>query len=661
MFALSAHVFAKSDLALSFEQNDEVARMWLLIQRIYDNTLQLTDTNSHSEIDWVLNRFSESCDNRHPDFHLAQALQTEARQMRNNQGFSLRGALTSDDISNDPGDDPSAYLELSWDLWRQGLIENRQRARTLDYQAQLADLRAQYAQQKLDFHCRRYLVRQSFIGLLSQLLTLKLSLMEPVHKIEKRAYFKKWSLLDDLMVSQQDIRLLRQELEYLHTDTELDKNISRVINLPLIDINIHSVIQLIRDGKEFEEIKQLEKQVISAQNSEREDKQLRLFIRQQFDVGNNNDEGVVAGIRFDIPLQKKNRLALSERIAHTDQSANIKTWERIAQTRAAYHALQEQLQRGIKQEYRFRRAKERMRQVLADKRLNQEVQLIVAVTRLRAMLDAALELVRAKQELYQRVNEIFLLANIQFNSSLIKSEAVVATTNRARPGERSTYIWSKGFNRYRNEQILDFLEAKGIKRVLLTAGNAVKRDKMLQFVKLAKARGIKVESIVGPNSMFFRENHQQAAIIVEAAANISDAVHLDVEPHTFAEYKQNKADYLKQYLEMLREVRRLSPDTILTVSVPFHWPTEVYAELNTLVDRVYIMAYGSTEIKTITRRIQPALTSISSEKIVIVLRVSDFKDEWEIEKTITALQQATGIDRIGLHTFRRFIEQAGKQ
>jgi len=183
---------------------------------------------------------------------------------------------------------------------------------------------------------------------------------------------------------------------------------------------------------------------------------------------------------------------------------------------------------------------------------------------------------------------------------------------------------------------------------------------MKRFIKQAREKQVQVESIIGSNKLFFKQNHQNAAITVEAAAAISDAVHLDIEPQIFPGYKKNKAAYLKQYLNMLRAIRKQSPDITLTVAAPFHWPKDVYSVLNKLVDRVYIMAYGSTKPETITRRLQPALKAIDASKIVIVMRVTDFADEWALEKMIMALQQSTGIKKYSLHTFRLFIAKAGK-
>ena len=652
-----------SVLAVETEQpllpknGNEASRLWLQIQDIYD-TVQKTSRGTDT-LQPAVRLLSTSCDIRHPGYKLVQALQIEAQQAEEKKGFSFRGGYTSDNLA-DQTNDANAYLELSWDLWRQGLTEGRQRARTLSYQSSIASLRAEQAQQKLDFRCRRYAVGQTFSGLLSHLLTLKLSLMEPVYEIEKRAYFKNWSFLDDLLVSEQDILLLRQELEYLHSDPYRDTAIDKITNLPLIDVDIQAIIKKIREDNHQSKINTLEKRILAEKNNRREGDRLRLFVRKQFDVGNRNDNGVVAGFRFTIPLEKQRNQGEAFRLAYIDQQTRLQTWERITQTRAAYQSLREQMQRSIKQQYRYRRAHERVRRTLVEKKFDKEIQLASAVTRLRALLDAGIELVRAKEELYRRVNQVFLMANIEFKPSFVQLVSLSENNNRARTGERSIYLWSKGFNKFSNDQIFDFLEAKGIKRVLLTAGRAVNREKMQRFIKRARNKSLYIESIIGSNKFFFAENHPAAAIAVEVASTISDAVHLDIEPQTFPEYKKNKVNYLQQYLEMLRAIRKQSPDITLTVAVPFHWPAEVYSELNKMVNRVYIMAYGSTKPETITRRLQPALKTMAAEKIVIALRVSDFADEWAIEKMMAALKQQTGIQKFGLHTFRTFITQAGK-
>ena len=641
--------------------NSEATRLWLKIHQVYTNAKSSLEYSERSNNFIHAKRlFSKPCDIKHPGNMLARSLNVEAQQLKENHGLSFRGGYTSKDLS-DKTDDPNAYLELSWDLWKQGYSGNRHKSKSLQYKATVANLRAELDQQKLNYRCRGYTFNQTFSGLLSHLLTLKLALMEPVHAIEKRAYFKSWSYLDDLLVSDEDIRLLRQELEYLHSDPSRDDTINQTINLPVIDIDIKALIKLIREDDRIHKINSLEKLALTEKNSYRQDDRLRVFVRKQFDVGDTNDDGVVAGVRFSIPLEKKRRLAEEYRLSHIDQTTELETWEKVTRTRAAYQSLREQMQRTVKQQYRILRSNERLRRTLIEKKYNKEIQLATAASRLRSYLDANIELIRSKEELYRRVNQVFLIAGIDINPSLLQLTSLSENNYRARNGERSIYLWSKGFNNYSNSQILDFLIAKGINRVLLTAGRAVNHEKMQRFIKQATHKQIIVESIIGPNKLFFKENHQSAAIAVESARSLSDAIHLDIEPHTFPEYKQNKEAYLKQYIDMLRAIREQSPDVTLTVAVPFHWPEHIYAELNVLVDRVYIMAYGSTKPNTIIRRLQPALKNIASEKIVTVLRITDFSDEWGIEKMIAALQQQTGLKNFSLHTFRRFIKMASTQ
>ncbi len=637
--------------------NTESEKLWRLILATNNKLGLISKMEKNSP---VLNpMLVENCQISHPDNQLAKALKMEAQQYQSNYGVSFRGGYTSGNINDNTGD-PDAYLELSWDLWRQGYAENKRRARSLEQQANVSQLRARLAQQKLEGQCRRYQVNQAFSGLLSYLLSLKLALMEPVYHIEKRAYFKNWSYLDDLLVSDQDLRLLKEELAYLNNSPYMDAALNKVTNLPVIDLNIQALIKAIREDDRFKKIQQLEKKALSDKLNVADNDRLRLFVRKQFDVGNVNDEGVVAGVRFSIPLEKRTKLAEKYRLAHLDSKSELQAWERISRTRVAYQSLREQLRRTVKQQYRLLRANERLRRTLIQKQLDDEVQLASAVSRLRSSLDASIELVRAKEELYRRANQVFLVASIKFDAGLIKVTALNENTYRARAGERSIYLWSKSFNQFSNDNIFAFLKAKNISRVLLSAGRKVKPKKMLRFIQQAGRQDIKVESIIGPNNLFFSKNHLAAAIKVSAAAQLSDAVHLDIEPHTFKDYKQNKASYLKQYIDMLRAIRKQSPNIKLSVAVPFHWPEAIYAALDSLVDRVYVMDYGSTKANTLARRLQPALKNIAKNKIIPVLRVTDFDTEWQIEKMINTLQQRTGLKNYSLHTFQRFMQKAAQ-
>ncbi len=45
--------------------------------------------------------------------------------------------------------------------------------------------------------------------------------------------------------------------------------------------------------------------------------------------------------------------------------------------------------------------------------------------------------------------------------------------------------------------------------------------------------------------------------------------------------------------------------------------------------------------------------------MTLVLRISDFSDEWSLEQTIDALYQYTGLNRYGIHQLSQFMTLTG--
>ena len=135
-------------------------------------------------------------------------------------GLEFRGAFSTGMLTQ--GDDDEGglesgrgNLELSWDILKQGYRQNALRSEAQSLKAGKAELRRD-SEVLTDAHrCRRYQIKKAFTNTLINLLTLKLSLMEPVFQVERRAYFKHWSFLDDYLVSEEDLMLTKHELNSL--------------------------------------------------------------------------------------------------------------------------------------------------------------------------------------------------------------------------------------------------------------------------------------------------------------------------------------------------------------------------------------------------------------------------------------------------------------
>jgi len=232
---------------------------------------------------------------------------------------------------------------------------------------------------------------------------------------------------------------------------------------------------------------------------------------------------------------------------------------------------------------------------------------------------------------------------------------------RGRTWDRSLYVWSKSFNEYSDPEILAFLHTKGIKNVLFSLSKNTDKQKMDVFLEGAKQANINVEMMLGANEWVFPENHERAAATSLLTSEKYGAIHFDIEPHTFDDFKERKSYYLDNYIAMLTAVRIKNPTQALSVAVPLHWPEEYYQKTSDLVDGIYIMAYGSNKPETLVRRLRPKIRQLGNDKVTVVLRLKDFANEWELEQMIDKLNQGLGIKRFAFENLTNFLALTSQQ
>ena len=660
---IPAITYADSPLSNDSEQG----KMLALINNIYSQFNELPVKNE--DLTKVSMLFSGICDSISPKSYRKLALLADAKDYDNDWGFGIRGRFshridgTRNNLDDNGVNSPPGYLELSWDILSEGYFENKGRAHSLRNEAQLAELDGQLTDMTNGYRCTRYQLAQNFSGFSSHILTLRLALMESISSVERRAYFKGWSQFNELLVSEEELVHVRHELSFMHDDPQLDIQITDIFNPPLIDIDMKAVATAVRDDFIQPQIHALKKEVLESREDARFNNRFRFFVREGV-IRNNQfgQNGTNIGVAFTIPLTLKRKDSLKYRLLEIESEEELKSWERLTKVRYAYSLVRNQQKQVIRQHYRYQRALDKLRNSLVSLRINYEDEddLIIAVTRLRTLLDVAFELNEVKKELYWRINEVFLLAGVEFQSDFIRLYDLPTENEQRRSWDRSVYVWSKSFNTISNPDILDFLHVKGINKVSLSAGKKVNTEKMSLFLQQAHRNDLEVELMVGSNQWIFPENHGRAAMTVLMAAEQQDAIHLDIEPQIFSDFKQRTRYYLENYIAMLSEIRQKIPSSQLTVAVPLHWPMEFYEQTTQLVDGVYIMAYGSNS-NTLIRRLQPIIQTLGKNKITVVLRVKDFNDEWELEKLMEEISHSLGISRFGFENLASFYKLAGQQ
>lgn len=607
---------------------------------------------------------TEECDYPYAMTNEGEVLRDQSRQTDNISGFELRGALNSGNITDNSDDDSSfekglGNLELSWDLLKNGYLQHNLRAQTLKLEAQRADLIAQFKDLEQTYQCRHYQIEKEFSGLVIQLLDMKLQFLETVYQLERRAYFKQWSFLDDYLVSEGDLLLTKHELNELLADPYLDKDPVYQRLPPIIDINLAGLLTAIRNDESHSALFAVEKDWLRAADNAIVRDSLRLYLRQEFDTGGTTNDELVAGLRFRIPLYSRKSNLLNLKLNQVETRQHNLTWQRIMKTRQRYFELKEHQRRTIKHYYRHARAQERLRRTIALIKKGEDKLLTTGITRMKTFIDSRIELALAEQELYRRINEMFLTAGVPYKPHLIETLNLQPTLLKGRPGHRSIYLWTHTFNTIENRDLIAFMKVKNITRVLISAGKKIDVVKSAAFLAELPEHNIDAEIIIGDNSWIFTDKHEKAVENSIICAEKTGTIHFDIEPQTLPSYHAKREEYLGHFRDLVGKVKAQMMDRQLSLAVPFHWPKETYEELGKIADRLYIMAYGTNDPKVLIRRITPALETVPHDKIVITLRVDDFHDEWAMEKTIESLITETAIEAFCIHNLGHFIQKSG--
>ncbi|MBI3773060.1 MAG: hypothetical protein HY272_10230 [Gammaproteobacteria bacterium] len=582
-----------------------------------------------------------------------EQLSFDSRQLEKRTALSLRGGYANRTLLDDAGES-SAYLELDWDVLRNGYLEYRDQARALDNKRRMLELQKQREQAEEQNQCRRdRLSVEAFTGMKIGLLELKQSLMDVAGRIERRAYFRGWSNLEDAFAAESEQVMLRMELEHLRVVGG-----GQAIHLPLIGVQMATVLAEMERRAGNDEAPQLHNEIARTREGARYQDRLQLYVRKELDTfSGNGDNYASLGLRFTVPLDREQSdRRLSFELRELQQQGKLESWQRLARTRDAYERVREQQQRAVRQHYRYLGASERVRRVMMQHALGDRIEVAEGVLRVRALLDESIELVRSKQELYFRVSDLLAAAGIDYRPEYIAEVPLPDEHYRARVGERAAYLWSEFFNRTDNRVLLEMLHVKSIERVVLVAGRKIDAAKRKAFVSAAQEKGIAVESLLaGSNEWIFPE--RRAEVVRQALELTAEgsAIHLDIEPHVLPGYNADRQTYLDHYLAMLKAVREVIGNNPLSVSVPQTWPPEFYANVASLVDHIYIMSYENRSLPQQQRRLEVILAKIGRDKAVVALSVKDFSDEWALENTMEQLSAQLGVRRFALHQLTDFI------
>lgn len=208
-----------------------------------------------------------------------------------------------------------------------------------------------------------------------------------------------------------------------------------------------------------------------------------------------------------------------------------------------------------------------------------------------------------------------------------------STTEKNDVNEISTYLWGHFFKETTNRELLDILNKSKINIVFFSPADS-DSAKVSDFIKECHSLGVKVYRLISENSYASGNDGVQK---LQAKLNtITDlgfsGIHLNIEAHTFDDYKKNTDKYT-QRMNDLFSITKLWCDNhsmAMSVSIPMHTPLETALVLKEEKIDAYIMGYeNSDQLKLLERTAM--LRSVLGENTAWAFRIIDFATMADLE------------------------------
>lgn len=601
-----------------------------------------------------------------------EILAVEAEIENSDPGLKFESGYNFHDGDVDD-DRQSAYAGLSWDIFNDGLLENKSQARRFEYQREIEEIRAQQQRHKDLFKCRDTFLFYSFNGLKTAIQQRKKEVLSQLYELSRKAYFLGDILADDL---------LKIEYETKKTDTTINKYtiqsrqiVSEQYNLipqlpEILTPDLPSLIHAIETDSTYPKIAQLSEAILEEQYNPLYEKRLRFFVK----TGVNENQGslssgdVSSGVYFSTPLIRTKKDVLPHKIGRIKTLLKKEQEDIIKEAARLHNAYGEKLTDAEKLFYQQQRVAERLRRSLyisENRKTTTGIhgfdEHILVLRHLDELLDTRFEYVAVQESLYRQLLHMFTLTQTDWRQEFITQVGLGSEMKRGRKGNRSIYIWAKEFQKYDNKLIEQIFRAKGLEKAIISFSKEIDRQKLDHFIELAKLNGIRTELMLSENTWVLPEKWPKVQLAVEALCEFGQPIHLDIEPHTLPDYQDKRQEYDTYFIEMIRKIRTITNEYSIELNIALpvlHGPDFVDA-VASLSDHIYIMAYGDLSQDQLREKIAP-FQNISRNKIVLALRPKDFASELKQEEFIDLTFEQTGLTTFALHDFAQFIDMAGK-
>lgn len=564
---------------------------------------------------------------------------------------------------------------LRWDLLNSGLYSSNRRVKELEVRKKMLErsldmaqsneaYERQYNQIIYTFNQQKAILLQDY----SAAANLAFELMQRLHYLELQPWEEVLHIasikarIDDYKL--QTTRLYNEGVSQSAPEFAISLNETDLSGLPLLDLDIERILLINRSGFKDTGISEEDLQKLNY----RPLTDVSLSLAADYNIydgigrGFNPDdiggrEYFSVGINLSVPLplniSSKNRMVEARKTRYVNEhQREFNTQQK--EILNIYYDYRSKMQLYIDsyKDYLIRQ-EDIKKQMVFDASGDPGYSIWRLSHAMLQRYDISLELLELKQQIY-----LLLISFDRYipNHSVLEFATPVPADNllplSITSSGNGVYIWSHTLKNHDTETLVSALADYNIDSVLMSVGI----DKEIHEIAKAiipefKKAGIETELMIGKNSLIQRENlPENFQYVIELSQKLgTKAVHMDVEPHTFEDWRENREAYEADYLEMLAYAYPLlqGEGISLSVSIP-HFYDSILEDIQKNSDNIVVMVYETNRMEAIAHRLDSE-HKILNNSLNVALRPVDFQDDDHFRDAMKSLHTLLSINRIYIH------------
>jgi len=215
--------------------------------------------------------------------------------------------------------------------------------------------------------------------------------------------------------------------------------------------------------------------------------------------------------------------------------------------------------------------------------------------------------------------------------------------------KRDIYIWSSGFKN-NNKYISDILATQKIDTSILSIPYDANKTKVEEFLKKHKTT-----ILIGDNKWIYEDERSKIDDKLNFLNQFKNYyIHLDIEPHTLDDLKDDRDKYLQMYIDMLEYIHSNYPKYQIDISIPTFYDIKYVTKMAKYVNNIYLMAYEYKNIDNLIDRVNKYKSL--KDKIIVAFNAKDYPTKNALFNDIKEFTLKSGYSKIAIHSLRYFLK-----